>query len=89
MGVSIITKYLGPSNMRGARVKAESSDTNPETGRKDSVTVSWDHALNPFDNHAAAAKALASKMGWDGEWKAGDMPAGYVFIRQSSDGFTV
>ena len=48
MRQSIKTKYLGPSNVRGARVKA-SSDAG-------SVTLPWNHALGIEDNHAAALR---------------------------------
>jgi len=54
---AIVTKYLGPTNYRGARVKA--------TAQAGSVTLSWDHALGIDENHDAAAMALAKKFGWD------------------------
>ena len=47
----IRTKYLGPTNHRGSRIKAESL-----TGK--SVTVQWDCGLNIDRNHQAAATAL-------------------------------
>lgn len=53
---AIQTKYLGPTNNRGSRVKA--------TAAAGSVTVSWDYALNQCDNHRAAAKALCDKLRW-------------------------
>lgn len=46
------TRYFGPTNFRGSRVKA----TNVNTGA--SITVSWDHALDVAENHMAAALAL-------------------------------
>lgn len=48
----VFTRYLGPTQHRGARVKA----TAP-SGR--SITVAWDHALNPEPNHERAARELA------------------------------
>ena len=51
---AIVTKYLGPTNTRGARVKA--------TCDAGSVTVAWDYALNEEDNHNAAARALILKL---------------------------
>lgn len=69
---AIQTKYIGPSNVRGSRVKAIA-----EAG---SVTLSWDSALNSPDNHRAAAEALARKYGWRGEWFGGGVNAGYVFV---------
>lgn len=60
---TIQTKYLGPTNHLGARVKA--------TDGKNSVTVSWDHALSSEKNHNVAAGELAIKMGWEGPWASG------------------
>jgi len=71
----IKTKYLGPTNHRGSRVKAVTS--YGET----SVTMSWNHALDSFDNHKAAALALISKLDWGGErYYAGGSNTGYVFV---------
>ena len=50
---AIVTKYLGPTNNRCARVKA--------TAQAGSVTISWDCALDVDANHDAAAIALAVK----------------------------
>lgn len=71
---AITTKFLGPTNSRGSRIKA--------TAAAGSVTVSYDHALNTDDNHSAAAKALAAKYGWAGDWIGGGMPdnCGNVYI---------
>lgn len=55
---AILTRYLGPTDTRGSRVKAMA-------GGLSSVTVAWDHALNADDNHAAAAATLAEKL-WGG-----------------------
>lgn len=54
---AIVTKFLGPTNFKGARVKAAC-----EAGQ---IVVSWDDALNVDENHDAAAHALAHKLGWD------------------------
>jgi hypothetical protein len=70
---AITTKFLGPTNVRGSRVKAIA-----EAG---SVTLSWNHSLNSDDNHKAAAETLANKFGWHGKWFGGGMPgAGMVFV---------
>lgn len=55
---AIITKYHGPTDRRGSRVSATAA-----AGR---VYLAWDDALNSEANHAAAAVALAEKMGWLG-----------------------
>lgn len=53
---AIQTKYLGPTDTRGSRIRAVC-----EAG---SVTVGYDHSLNAEGNHKAAAKALCEKLGW-------------------------
>lgn len=74
---AVTTKYLGPTDSRGSRVKA--------TAQAGSVTISWDDALDGADNHAAAAAALAKKYGWDKHSKrmiGGALPGGegYCFV---------
>lgn len=54
----ILTRYLGPTDTRGSRIKATA-------GGGSSVTVAWDHAADVGDNHAAAAAALAGKLWGD------------------------
>lgn len=72
MRQAIVTKYHGPGNVRGSRVKA--------TAAAGSVILGWDDRLNVEENHKAAAKVLAEKFGWRGCWVGGAMPgAGYVF----------
>ena len=73
MRQAIATKYIGPSNVRGARVKASA-----EAG---SVTLPWDHALNVDRNHAKAAETLARKFKWEGRYYGGALPgSGYCFV---------
>jgi len=73
MRQAITTKFLGPTNSRGARVKAVA-----EAG---SVTVNWDYSLGIEGNHTSAAKALAAKLEWDGVWFGGGLTGnGYVFV---------
>lgn len=73
---AIATRYLGPTNTRGSRVKAHC-----EAG---SLTVGWDHALNPFQNHQAAALALAAKLKWGRLYVGGSLPQScrdaYAFV---------
>jgi len=85
MAITISTKYVGPTNTRGSRVKAVTGDNNHATGKPDTITVPWDNARNSLDNHKAAAKALAERLNWDGEWQGGDTETGYVFIRFGSN----
>lgn len=73
MRQAIVTRFLGPTNFRGARVKA--------TADAGSITVSWDYALGISENHERAALALAAKMRWGDAWKGGGLPGkGYAFI---------
>jgi hypothetical protein len=71
---AIQTKFHGPTNFRGARVKA--------TADAGSVTVSWDYGLGIYENHKAAAVALANKYGWNTNMLGGSLPGkGYAFIQ--------
>ena len=72
---TIITKFLSPTNHRGERIKAKMS-----YGR-DTVTIGYDYALNNEQNHLAAAKALAEKVGWSGHYAGGSCGAdSWVFV---------
>lgn len=53
---AIVTKFIGPTNYKGSRVKA--------TADAGSITLHWDDALNSEDNHERAALALVLKFGW-------------------------
>ncbi len=79
---AIQTYFIGPTNFRGSRVVAKTAD-----GR---VTLNWDHALNPAGNHRAAARALADRFGWSGEWVRGGLADGssvFVNVREFDAGF--
>ena len=78
MRQSIVTKYLGPTNVRRPRVKA--------TAQAGSVTLTWDDAISDDRNHYVAAHALAMRFNWlDGDARlvGGGLPDGsgncYVF----------
>jgi hypothetical protein len=72
---AITTKYLGPTNLRGSRIRAKA-----EAG---SIVVAWDHALDIQENHAHAAEAFARKMGWAGRWVGGGHETGYTFVNDA------
>lgn len=63
---AIVTKYLGPTNSRGSRVKA--------TASAGSITLAWNDALNQDDNHLAAALFLQHKFNWTGRLFCGGLP---------------
>jgi hypothetical protein len=75
---AIITKFLGPTDSRGSRVKAKC--------QAGSLTMSWDHALDVNENHRAAAIALIRKLGWNQDcystWHEGALPdnTGNVYV---------
>ena len=76
---TITTKYLGPTNSRGSRVKAIARNSWGEL-RGASVTISWDHSLNSAENHAEAVRALADSLGWVGTWAMGHTEEGAVAV---------
>lgn len=75
---AITTRYVGPTDRCGSRVKA--------TAQAGSVTLDWDDALDSKDNHALAAIALAKKYKWldhrEPVLMAGGLPrnGGTVFV---------
>ncbi len=66
---AIQTKYLGPTNFRGSRVKA--------MAQSGSVTVGWNDAYDTDDNHRNAALTLAKRLGWD-HWTWNYMETGWL-----------
>ena len=76
---TISTKYLGPTNTRGPRVKAMT--WGQIVGYRGSTyTVEWDDSIDVEANHADAAQKLLDKLGWRGEWRMGSTDRGYVFV---------
>jgi hypothetical protein len=56
----IVTKYLAPTNNKGARVQAKS-----DQGEK--VIIPWEHALSSFQNHEEAVKQLVARITYKGD----------------------
>ena len=54
---AITTKYLGPTNRRGSRIKAKC--------KAGSITIPFDYSLNTEGRHQKAAEALIEKLKWD------------------------
>ena len=81
MRQAIVTKSLGPTDRKGARVKATS-------GGGLTLTVPWDYGLDIEANHQKTADALADKYSWrnPGNGKAytyvgGSIPSGFAFVQ--------
>lgn len=71
---AIVTKYFGPTNTRGARIKATS-------GGGINVTIPYAHDLSNEAAHSQAAVALCQKLKW---WPCkllqGSLKSGYAFV---------
>lgn len=63
---TIVTKYIGPRDVKGSRVKA--------TAQAGSVTLTYDPSMNSEENHAAACQALADKFKWSDSFVGGRLP---------------
>ena len=89
---SILTKYISPSNSRGARIKAVQSGWSDKKECV-SVTISYPDDLNTDKAHALAAQMLARKLGWSGRYISASLGAwsdyAYCFAYDDGDGFTV
>lgn len=73
MRQAITTKFIGPTNHKGARVKA--------VAQAGSITVSWDYRLGIDDNHRVAASVLMEKFSWSGKLVGGwDHKENGVFV---------
>lgn len=80
--IAIETKYLGPTNTRGSRIKAYTDNGH-------SLTIGYPHELDTRDAHAKAAVELARSLGWDGDLIAGGTTTGYVFVFSESDRYPI
>lgn len=71
---AICTRYLGPTNTRGARIKAYDEDGN-------SIVVGYPHHISGNERiHRTAVDALCSKMGWTGRLIGGHIKGGWAFV---------
>lgn len=69
---AIKTRYLGPTNTKGSRIKA-SCDAK-------SIIVPWDYEKSTTDNHWAACIALKERLGWTGNMAMGSLGGDFVFV---------
>lgn len=72
MRQGINTRYLGPTNARGSRIKATARKASA-LGKEMSHTQQYGYG-NTEEEHTSAAKALATKLGWVGTWVGGGTP---------------
>ena len=84
--LTITTKYLGPTNHRGARITASyrpSGGLESSQRRAFTVTVPYDHGASQATAHAIAFRALVEKLGWQDlapNWRSGENDRGYSFV---------
>lgn len=78
---AILTKYHGPSSVKGSRISAECD------ARK--IFVPYDHALNADQNHREAARKLVKILGWKGAYRGGALPRnlGWAWTWSGRDSF--
>lgn len=76
---SIETKYVGPGNVKGARIIVTDGDHRR--------VYSYDHGAD--DQHLEAAQRFALEMSWSGRWIKGHTRAGCVFVLDCPGGFTI
>ena len=70
---AIKTRYIGPTNTRGSRIKATDEDGN-------NVTMSYNDALNSDDMHRCAAETLCKKINWKGDIIGGRLKDCMVWV---------
>lgn len=68
---AIRTRFVGPTNHRGARVIATA-----DAGR---ITHDWEYCLG-VGNHAEAARKLCDWLNWHGRLVPGGFGSDYVFV---------
>ena len=70
---AIQTRYLAPTNTRGARIKAWAA--------AGSITIGYPYELSSQACHRKAAEALAAKFQWESELLGGQLENGdYAFV---------
>jgi hypothetical protein len=83
MRQAIETKFLPPTNHRGARIRVRA-----QAGFRE---YPWNHALDSEANHLEAAKRFAKEKGWEGLWYGSSLASGnHVFTNANTlDSFVV
>lgn len=70
--IAIHTKYIGPTNTRGSRIKAYTASWGDKKGF--TATIPYDYSLDGAALHFKAVKKLVEKNGLD--WDLSDMRYG-------------
>jgi len=73
---AILTRYLGPTNYKGSRIKAT-------TAGGDSLTIGIDNRRSVEQEHERAANLLNAKLGWDkipGRLVGGALKVGWAWV---------
>lgn len=82
---AIETRFLPATNTRGSRIKATTLGNHVV-----SLTLSYDHAMNSWDNHRAAAEALIAKLQWyDMSFYGGSTARGSVWVADLGRGHSL
>jgi len=82
---AIVTKFLGPTNARPARIVATCD------AKRIVVSKEYGRDENGHDDHEAAAMKLANLLGWGGKWCKGGLPGRnsdcvFVWVKPSRKG---
>jgi hypothetical protein len=81
--MAIQTKYLAPTDYRGARIKATGMDTFHSDDRKRSITVPYDYGATAEQRHREAAELLLPRIVSEPNHVrlvAGAWERGYIFV---------
>lgn len=74
MSTAIVTRYIAPTNTRGARIEAKTM--NGKHSRKFAYAYTGTE-----QEHHTAAHSLAHELKWDGDWVSGGTTDGNVYVR--------
>lgn len=69
---AMTTKYFGPTNHRGARIRVKA-----QVG---TAFFPWDYALNSTQNHTKAMRLFAQKQAWNADFHVGSLPCGTGYV---------
>lgn len=80
MPKAIVTRYLPPTNGKGARIAARCDAKR--------IVITWPGEFDDVDDapkaHEVAATELRRALGWEGEWIGGSLPPdgkdSYAFV---------